>query len=410
MNPPPGESASARRFEHAELSALFFLNAAAIGMWSVPLGNVLKAHGYEALVPFAYACSGVSAFISPMVFGALADQRISPVRLVRWLAVATAAFLALAFFGIGEHWRGRWVLAALQVQSVCAAPVFGLTTTIVLARLREPAREFGPIRAWASLGWMAAGLVVSWVLAADASVRCGYAAAAVWLLSAASTYLLPEVLPLEIKAARTWRDVFGLEAFALFAQRDHRVVFLTAALINIPMAAFFPYAPMHLRDLGVEHAAAAMALGQIMELGAMFGLAAIFRRARLKSVFLAGIGFGVLRYALCALDERAWLLAAVALHGLAFTFFFITAQIYLEQRVPAQLRGRAQALLGVMTSGFGSLAGYLANGWWKSANTTAGHTQWPAFWLGLTTALLAVFAFFALSYRGQPRAEKTVTP
>ena len=59
-------------------------------MWSVPLGNVLKAHGYEALVPFAYACSGVSAFISPMIFGALADQRISPTRLVRWLAVATA--------------------------------------------------------------------------------------------------------------------------------------------------------------------------------------------------------------------------------------------------------------------------------------------------------------------------------
>ena len=57
-----------------------------------------------------------------------------------------------------------------------------------------------------------------------------------------------------------------------------------------------------------------------------------------------------------------------------------------------------------MTSGVGSLAGYLANGWWKSANTTAGHTHWPAFWFGLTLAMAAVFAYFALSYRGQPRA------
>lgn len=371
-------------------------------MWCVPLGNVLKAHGYESIVPLAYACSGVSAFVSPMVFGALADQRISPTRLVRWLAVLTAGFLALTFYGIGQHWQARWVLAALQVQSVSAAPIFGLTTAIVMARLRDPAREFGPVRAWASLGWMAAGGLVSWVLVADTSVLCGYAAAGTWLVSAASTLLLPEVPPLENKPHRTWRDIFGLEALELFAHREHRVVFVTAALFTIPMAAFYPYTPMQLRDLGVGHAAAAMSLGQLTELLALFGLAGLSARVRLKWVFLAGIGFGILRYALCALHDRTWLLVAVALHGFAFTLYFITAQIYVEQRVPARLRARAQALLGVMLGGFGSLAGYLGNGWWKSANTAAGLTQWPRFWLGLTLAMAAVFAFFAFSYRGQP--------
>jgi len=395
------------RFEHAEIAALFFLNAAAIGMWNVPLGNVLKAHGYEAIVPFAYACSGVSAFISPMIFGALADQRISPTRLVRGLAVVTAGFLALTFYGIGQHWNARWVLAALQVQSVSAAPIFGLTTAIVMARLRNPAREYGPVRAWGSLGWMAAGGFVSWVLAADTSVVCGYAAAATWLLTAACTLLLPDVPPLERKPHRTWRDVFGLEALELFAHRDHRVVFLTAAFFTIPMAAFYPYVPMQLQDLGVTHAAGAISLGQITELVAMFGLAGLSARVRLKWVFLAGIGFGVLRYALCALNDRAWLLVGVTLHGFAFTLYFITAQIYLEQRVPARLRARAQALLGVMLGGFGSLAGYLGNGWWKSANTVGGQTQWPRFWLGLTLVMAAVFVFFALSYRGQPKAGDT---
>lgn len=387
------------------MAALFFLNGAAIGMWSVPLGNVLKAHGYEAIVPAAYACTAVSAFLSPMIFGALADQRISPTRLVRWLAVLTAGFLALTFYGIGQHWRARWVLGALQVQAVCAAPIFGLATALVMARLRDPAREFGPVRAWATLGWMAAGLFVSWVLVADTSVLCGYAAAATWLLSAASTFLLPEVPPVENKVHRSWRDVFGLEALELLAQRDHRVVFLTAALFNIPMAAFYPYTPMQLRDLGVDHAAAAMSLGQISELITMFGLAVLLARVRLKWIFLAGIGFGVLRYALCALNDRTWLLTGVALHGFAFTLYFITAQIYLEQRVPARLRARAQALLAVMVGGFGNLAGFLGNGWWKSVNTFDGHTRWPIFWLGLTLVMTAVFAFFALSYRGQPHHE-----
>ena len=135
----------------------------------------------------------------------------------------------------------------------------------------------------------------------------------------------------------------------------------------------------------------------------MFGLAALSARMRLKWVFLSGIGFGVLRYALCALNDRTWLLIGVALHGLAFTLYFITAQIHLEQRVPARMRARAQALLGVMLGGFGNLAGYLGNGWWKSANTVAGVTQWPRFWLGLTLVMAAVFAFFAFSYRGQPQ-------
>jgi len=387
------------------MAALFFLNAAAIGMWNVPLGNVLKAHGYEAIVPFAYACSGVSAFISPMIFGALADQRISPTRLLRWLAVLTAGFLALTFLGIAQHWRARWVLSALLVQAVCAAPVFGLATALVMGRLRDPSREFGPVRAWATLGWMASGLFVSWVLVADTSVLCGYAAAGTWLLSAASTFLLPEVPPVENKAHRSWRDVFGLEALELFTHREHRVVFVTAALFNIPMAAFYPYTPMHLRDLGMDHAAAAMALGQVTELIAMFGLAALFARVRLKWVFLAGIGFGVVRYGLCALNDRTWLLVGVALHGFAFTLYFITAQIYLEQRVPARLRARAQALLGVMVGGFGNIVGFLGNGWWKSANTVAGQTHWPQFWLGLTLVMGAVFVFFALSYRGQSRAE-----
>ncbi len=387
------------------MAALFFLNAAAIGMWNVPLGNVLKAHGYAAIVPYAYACSAVAAFISPMIFGALADQRISPTRLVRWLAVLTAGFLALTFFGIGQHWRARWVLAALQVQSVCAAPIFGLATAIVMARLRDPSREFGPVRAWATLGWLVSGLFVSWVLMADTSVLSGYAAAGTWLLSAASTLLLPEVPPLEIKERRTWRDVFGLEALELFAHRDHRVVFLTAALFNIPMAAFYPYTPMHLRDLGVDHAAAAMSLGQVSEFIAMFALATLLARVRLKWVFLGGIGFGVLRYALCALDARGWLLTGVALHGFAFTLYFITTQIYLEQRVASHLRARAQALLSVMVGGFGNLIGFIGNGWWKGVNTSGEHTRWPAFWLGLTLVMLAVFVFFAASYRGQPRPD-----
>jgi MFS family permease len=279
-----------------------------------------------------------------------------------------------------------------------------------MARVREPEREFGPIRAWATLGWMAAGCVVSWVLHADTSTLSGFAAAATWLLGACWTYALPVVPPPDFVAGRTWRDVFGLEALELFTHRDHRVVFIIAALFNIPMAAFYPYAPLHLREVGIEQATAAMALGQISEIIAMFALARLLGGGRLKPVFLAGIGFGVLRYALFATNSQFWLLVGVSLHGFAFTLYFITAQIYLEQRAPARLRARAQALLAVMVGGFGNLAGYLGSGWWKHVNTVGGSTHWPVFWGWLSFSILLVFGIFALFYRGQRRAPRADAP
>ena len=151
----------------------------------------------------------------------------------------------------------------------------------------------------------------------------------------------------------------------------------------------------------MEHATAAMGLGQVTELICMFGIASLLARVRLKFVFLAGIGFAVLRYAFCALDTKWWLLTGVTLHGFAFTLYFITAQIYLEQRVDPRMRTRAQALLQVMIAGFGNLAGYLGTGWWRMACMTDGATNWPRFWWGMSGIAAVVFVWFAIRYRGQ---------
>ena len=219
-----------------------------------------------------------------------------------------------------------------------------------------------------------------------------------WLLTSVFTFALPETPPLESKEPR---DLFGLSALSLLLHKDHRVVFLTAALYNAVMAAFYPFTPIHLMERGVTHATAAMGLGQITELICMFSIAALFTRVRLKTVFLTGIGFTIVRYALCALDTKAWVLAGVTLHGLGFNLYFITAQIYLEQRVDHRKRTRAQALLQGMIAGFGNLAGYLGTGWWRRACMSGGTTNWPRFWWGMSALAAAVFVWFALRYRGQ---------
>jgi MFS family permease len=398
-----------RRADYAELTALFFIQGAAMAMWFVPLSAVLDAHGMQRLKPYAFATSALAAFVSPLFFGAMADRHTSPARVLRGLGVATAAAMALASLAIQLGWPAGAILALIQLHAVCAAPTWSLACTIVLGRLRDSKREFGPIRAMATLGWMAGCWLVS-ALRADASPLAGYSGAVTWLVVAAFTFVLRDVAPGKPAGHLSLRERLGLDALSLLKQRDHQVVFITAALFSIPLAGFYPYTPPHLRALGLERTSAWMTLGQVTEIIAMLALGSLLANWRLKWIFAAGLAFGVIRFALCALDSSGGLLAGVALHGCSFTLVFITAQIYLEERIDTAWRARAQALMSLMTGGVGNLLGYLGTGGWFAANAGSGGENWTVFWGGLAVSVAAVLAYFLLAYHGRAATPSKTPP
>jgi MFS family permease len=375
-----------------------------MGIWSVPLANVFTAHGKGHLVPWVLATTATAAFVSPLFVGAMADQRLAPTRLMRWLALLTALTLTLTCLSL--HWRlaDGLVLACAQLQSLVATPVWSIASSIVFSRLKDPKQEFGPLRAWATFGWMCGCWIISFVLQADASVLGGFAAAGLWLLVAALTRLLPDVTPPDAGQPRTWVQVLGLDALQLLKNPDHRVVFITAALYCVPLAAFYPYTALQLRELGVDHVSAVMSLAQTTEILVMLLLSRVMARFRLKWVFASGIAICVLRYAMNAADTRAWIMLGTTLHGLAFTLYFITTQIYLEERIDPRWRVRAQALLALLMSGVGNLLGYLGGGWWHDLCQLQGSTDWTRFWLGETALTAGVCVFFLLAYQGRRRA------
>ncbi|MDA1274836.1 MAG: MFS transporter [Verrucomicrobia bacterium] len=385
--------------EYAELVALFFIHGAALSMWFVPLSAVLDANGLQAIKPYAFGTSALAAFVSPLIFGAMADRHFSPARVLCGLALATSAAMALASTAIKLNWNPLMVLALIQLHALASAPTWGITSTIVLARLRDPKRQFGPIRAMATLGWMAGCWIVS-ALSADASPLAGYGGAVMWLVVAAFTFVLPNVAPLKSENRLTVSQRLGLDALTLLGNKDHRVVFITAALLNIPLAAFYPYTPTHLRELGFDHTSAWMTLGQITEVISMFALARLLTTWRLKWIIVLGLVFGVLRFALCAFDVELWILVGITLHGCSFTLVFITAQIYVDERMDRAWRARAQALLTLMVNGVGNLFGYLGTGLWFAVNAQPDGMRWPVFWGGLSAAVGGVLIFFLIAYHG----------
>jgi MFS family permease len=390
------------KFEYSELAAVFFLQMMGTGTWLVPLSRILSANGYSTLAPYAYAASAAAAFISPLVFGAMADRHASPVAVLRLIATGSAAGVALASFAIGQHWPRGVILALIQVYAVFAVPTNGIASTIVFSRLRDSQRQFGPVRSWGTFGWMCGCWLIS-LLNLDVSPRAGYVGALVWITLAAFTFALPDVPPPAPGPVRL-RERMGWDALVLLKHHDHGVVFLTAALFSIPLAAFYPFTPPQLQQLGLQHTAAWMSLGQITEMLAMFCLAGLIVHWRLKWIFSTGLAVCVLRYSLCATNIRPWVLAGVTLHGLSFTLFFITAQIYLNERVEHVWRARAQSLMSLMTSGVGNLVGYLGTGWWFQACRSETRMGWQIFWGGLALVVASVLVVFLKAYHGRGRA------
>src|SRR5271156_4430345 len=120
-----------RKAEYAELMILFFIQAAAMAVWFVPIGTILDAHGMNMIKPFAFAANALAAFISPLMFGAMADRHVPPARVLRWLASATGLTMAVIATAIKDGWNPWLVLALIQIFALSYAPMFSISTALV---------------------------------------------------------------------------------------------------------------------------------------------------------------------------------------------------------------------------------------------------------------------------------------
>jgi MFS family permease len=394
-----------KRSERIEFTVLLFLHGMSLASWFVPMGTVLEGASLRWLIPLAFASSAIAALLSPLFFGALADRSVPPIRVLRWLSVGSAFFAFAVGWGIREGWSPWLIWIGIQLQSLLSVPTNSLTGSIVLSRLTQSHSQFGSIRAWGTIGWMAGCWVVS-LLYIDKQPTAFLLSAGLWIVLALFTLRIPVGTTLPSAASPlTLRERFGLDALALLIDPNHRVVFLTAAFVAVPFAAFYPYTPAHLSDLGLHRTSAWMSLGQVLEVGVLLAIGAILSRWGFKRVIALGLCFGILRYALYALDTPWTVLSGIALHGFAFTFTYISTQLYLAERIKIQWRARAQALLSMMTGGIGNLVGYLLTGGWLAVCERHGGTAWTVYWLGLCGLVGLVMVYFVHSDLERHQAE-----
>jgi len=219
--------------------------------------------------------------------------------------------------------------------------------------------------------------------------------------------LLPHTPPKRTQARVTWRAVLGIEALKLLRDSSFAVFVGGSFLICIPLQFYYTFTNPFLNELNVSNAAGKMTLGQMSEIFFMLVMPWFFRRLGVKTMLLVGMAAWAARYALFALgnnDALVWMLyAGIVLHGVCYDFFFVTGQIYVDRRAPADLRGAAQGFIAFVTLGVGMFIGSWLSGrvvdYFSSPPATI--HMWDRIWLVPAFGATAVLLMFALFFRSK---------
>lgn len=390
-----------------QLSGLMFLQYFVWGAWYVTLGTWLgeSLQMSGAQIGLAYGTTALAAMISPFFVGMIADRWFATDRLLAVLHLAGAGVLLVASYqtSFGP------LYAALLAYTLCYMPTLALSNSLSFRHMGEPDRDFPGVRVLGTIGWIVAGLAVGSLGLEATAVPLRIAAAASLVLGGWSL-VLPATPPLKGSVRITWREVLGLEALQLMRDRSFAVFVIGSFLVCIPLQFYYAFANPFLNEIGVANAAAKMTLGQMSEIGFMLLMPLFFRRLGVKYMLLVGMAAWAARYLLFAYGDAGalmWMLyGGILLHGICYDFFFVTGQIYVDQRAPADMRAAAQGLIAFVTLGVGMFIGSWLSGLVVDAYATSGGAMhdWRGIWLVPAAAAAAVLVLFATLFSEPRRA------
>lgn len=395
---------------NARLSLMMFLQFFIWGGWFVTLGtflgSTLGASGGQ--IGMAFATQSWGAILAPFIIGLIADRYFNAERILAILHLVGAVLLYMLYRSEDFTAFYPYVLAYMIIYM----PTLALVNSVAFRQMRDPALEFSRIRVWGTVGWIIAGLVISFVFAWDSqqSIAAGalrntfLMCAIASLLLGLYSFSLPSTPPLATKGGQGGiKQMLGLDALKLLKDRSFAIFFASSVLICIPLAFYYQNANPFLAEIGVANPTGMMTLGQISEVLFMLLLPLFIQRFGIKKTLMLGMLAWALRYALFAYgnsgDLMFMLIAGIALHGICYDFFFVSGQIYTDAKAGEHFKSSAQGLITLATYGVGMLIGFWVAGMITDHFATSTGHDWKGVWLFPAVFSLAVFVAFFIAFR-----------
>ncbi len=356
----------------------------------------------------------------------------------------------LAILGIGFV-RGFWAdspykdislfwpfFGLMLIHSLFYVPTISITNSIAFTNMKDAQSDFGLVRLWGTIGWIAASLPFVFILVdwskipsigdigianwfgealkaengktGDAylnGVSMSYVAAGIAsLLLAGFSLTLPHTPP---KPAAAGESQFAwLESMKLLSHPFMMILFVATFIdATVHMGYFMMTGSFLINKVGIapQWVMPVMSIGQVAEIGTMAILGFVLKRFGWRTTMILGILGHTARFAVFAFfPEPAPAILINVLHGICYAFFFATVYIFVDEYFPKDARASAQGLFNFLIIGFGPLVGGFLWPFLQGHLTQNGQVDYRTLFL-IPSATALVAAVLLLLFFHPPRAD-----
>ena len=380
-----------------QLMSMMFLMFFGWGAWYGQMSKYLldNLHATGDQVGNAYTTFAIASIFAPFFVGLISDRFFAAQKVMGFLNILGGVilyFLSLerdpeAFF---------WYILAY---TLCFAPNLALSNSIAMNQMSNPEKEFPSIRVTGTIAWIVVTNIIGFYALGDKVAIFEIAMYTSFLLGIYS-FTLPNTPPKGDKNASV-AQILGLDALKLFKDRSFLIFFISSILICIPLSFYYAMANPSLTDAHMSNVENKMSLGQASEVIFMLLIPIAFTRLGVKKMLVVGLVAWIIRFLCFGYGDgisSEWILyIGIILHGVCYDFFFVTGQIYTDQKAGEKIKNSAQGLITFATYGIGMGIGSKLSGIVLDYYTVNDVKDWQAVWMvpaAIAGVVLLLFVFF----------------
>jgi NHS family xanthosine MFS transporter len=399
------------------LIAMNFLQFFVWGSWLLTIGAYWfqTKHWSGAQFGAIFSTMGIASLFMPSIAGVIADKHINAEKLYGLFHIGGAIVL----FCVPMVQSPGLMFWVMLINMMFYMPTIALSVAVAFNALKsdgkDVVRDFPPIRVWGTVGFIAALWTVS-LLHLETSSGQFYVASGASLLLGLYAFTLPPCPPrFQRRDNQSLLDTFGLTSFKLFRDARMAVFFIFSMLLGAALQLTNAYGDTFLHDfakmdaykdlVAVRYPAIIMSISQISETLFILAIPFFLRRFGIKTVMLISMLAWTLRFGLFAFGDPGaglWMIVlSCIVYGMAFDFFNISGQLFVEGQSDPSIRASAQGLFMLMTNGVGAVLGSSISGLVIEAFFTHPDQSkdWQGIWITFASYSLIVAVSFMLLFK-----------
>jgi nucleoside transporter len=387
---------------------MMFLEYAIWGAWAPVLAarllGPLKFSGKQT--GWIYGTLFLAFIVSPLIAGQLVDRWIA----TQWVLAGAQLIGGGLLFVAARKKTFPGLFIVMCLYSLCYAATVPLVNSLMFTQLGKIFADKADVISastkifiWAPIAWVLVGLALTgWRRkkgTGDGS-DCLKLAAGASILMGLFCLTLPNTPP----AGAGGEALPFIKAFEMFSDTNFLLFMVVSFVVGAQLQFYFLGTAQYLGDIGVKskNVPAVMAIAQAAQI---IATRVLLEYCINELGFRWTLGIGVLSwlmlYIAYSMTRPKWLvIGSMGFHGIAYVLFIIGGQIYIDSVASPDIKASAQALLFVITMGFGFFLGTQVTGIVMDHFNKEGKFQWQKIYLVPCALTFACAAAILLFFKG----------